>query len=397
MPLLKRLAACAAASLLLTAPTVLTGPPAALAACGGVPGKVDPGPEPLQQTRLGLKRAFALATGAGIDVAVIDSGVAPHPVLDQKVKGGADLLPAGNAGAGQGADCDLPSHGTGVAGIIGAQYAPAKSTYHGVAPAANLYSVRIWGERKPSPDPGAADWLASGVEWAVEHKVDVINMSLTTTLDSPRLKAAVKRASDENIVVVVAAGNSGEQQGKPEYPASWAPEIPGLIAVAGVDVRTGERVSSSSTGPWVGVAAPGGDVVIAATAGEKFNVDSGTSYAAPFVAGTAALLRERFPELTAAQVVQRIKDTANHPPGGRNDLVGYGEIDPYAALTADIPSSVTSAAGDPVAAPVLPSDEYARAKVWALVSVAVAAVLVALLAAGRFSVPRGNRRGWRGE
>ncbi|GLZ81802.1 mycosin-3 [Actinorhabdospora filicis] len=397
MPLLKRLAVRAAAALLVLAPGVLIGPSAAFAACPGVEGSLDPGPEPVQQTRLGLKRAFALATGAGVNVAVIDSGVAAHPVFGGKRVEGVDLVDKSRPGGGQGADCDLPSHGTGVAGIIGAQYAPSKSTYYGVAPAANLFSVRVWGEKKPSPDPGAADWLAEGVEWAVTNKMNVINMSITTTLDSPRLKEAVKRASEADIVVVVASGNSGDQQGKPEYPAAWAGEIDGLIAVAGVDAVTGERVSSSSSGPWVGVAAPGDNIVIPASTGEKFNLDKGTSFAAPFVAGTAALLRERFPDLSAKQIVRRIEETANHPAARRDDLVGYGEVNPYAALTADLPAEVTSQAAEPAAPPVLTADEYTRTRQWALAAVAIAAVLVALLMAGRFSVPRGNRRGWRGE
>jgi membrane-anchored mycosin MYCP len=113
----------------------------------------------------------------------------------------------------------------------------------------------------------------------------------------------------------------------------------------------GEVSSFSVWGPWVSVAAPGENIVTLDPKGQgltdansdanrRLSAIQGTSFASPYVAGVAALVRERFPELKARQVMDRIKATAQHPgnPSGRDHKVGYGMINPVAALTAELPS-----------------------------------------------------------
>src|SRR6185369_16552560 len=155
----------------------------------------------------------------------------------------------------------------------------------------------------------------------------VINLSLYTP-KSADVEAAVKDALAKGVVVVAAAGNTGRAE--QIYPAA----LPGVIAVAGIDID-GNHVSSSSTGSFVSVAAPGdANVAGAARDGTGYLRDDkgGTSFAAALVSGTAALIRARFPNLTPAQVARRLMATADAPPGGRNDEVGAGVVNPYRAV-----------------------------------------------------------------
>jgi membrane-anchored mycosin MYCP len=191
-----------------------------------------------------------------------------------------------------------------------------------------------------------------------------------------QLQAAVAYAMDNNVVVVNSAGNvvsqpEGGQQASTSPCASVAQnnhpnpddvqeiEIPAvfsddLLSVASVSPVTGSVSSFSVWGPWVNIAAPGEGIVSVNPAvngkglarlfaepgaNSQPGAIQGTSFAAPYVAGVVALVRSKYPKLTARQVIARIEATAQHPsgPGGRNDQIGYGVIDPVAALTADIP------------------------------------------------------------
>jgi membrane-anchored mycosin MYCP len=129
--------------------------------------------------------------------------------------------------------------------------------------------------------------------------------------------------------------------------------------------RSGDPAEFSIQGPWVSVAAPGTEVISlhpansAALANQTFDEQGkpaqiqGTSFAAPYVAGLAALVRDRFDTLTAKQVMHRIRATASHPAasGGRDSLVGYGMINPVAALTAFIPAEENIPPDEAVASP----------------------------------------------
>ena len=168
----------------------------------------------------------------------------------------------------------------------------------------------------------------------------------------------------KDAVVVAAAGNvdsstdcktqnvPGEDPQTIPVPAS----IPGVLSVGAVD-QAGAPAAFSLAGKWVGVAAPGVDIIstnpLPDSTGQinRFITSSGvspvqgTSFATPYVTGLVALVRNRFPDLRAAQVVKRIERTAIHPAanGGRNDFVGYGTIDPEAALTAVLPGETPPA------------------------------------------------------
>jgi subtilisin family serine protease len=179
--------------------------------------------------------------------------------------------------------------------------------------------------------------MASAIRYAVTAGAGVINISQDTSSDlSPgsELEKAVEFALGKNVVVVAAAGNDGASgKEKKTYPASF----PGVLAVAASD-RNNERASFSQPGDFVGVAAPGVDMVSTVPKGGQC-IDNGTSFAAPYVAGVVALVRSKYPKWSPAQVVARIEQTAERTESGHNALVGWGVVDPVAALTDDAPPS----------------------------------------------------------
>ncbi len=310
------------------------------------------------------------ADGNPVKVAVIDTGVNPGPEFGARLKGLADLVLAHDPLQGEGLD-DCDGHGTLVAGIIGAAPDP-KSGFTGVAPDAELLSIRQsstsyglpnQGENGTTQPAGTPESLAAAITYAVDQGAGVINISeadcaAAGSVDNAKLTAAVKAAVAANVVIVAAAGNlnsSGtcSQQNTPgqsPVTAATPADLPGVLAVAAVQ-PDGTPASFSLAGSWVGIAAPGTQI----TASNPFRTGTGqvnkvatdsgtgpiqgTSFSAPYVSGVAALVRARFPQLTAAQVISRIEQTAQHPsaPGGRNDLVGFGLVDPLAALTTVLP------------------------------------------------------------
>jgi membrane-anchored mycosin MYCP len=168
--------------------------------------------------------------------------------------------------------------------------------------------------------------------------------------------AALKYAADADVVVVAAAGNLGtgscaNPQGLVSLPG-WFDE---LITVGAVG-DDGRPAPFTVPGPWVDVAAPGMGLRSLAVGGGTTGAGiEGTSFATPWVSGLAALLRERYPKLTARQITDRIVATARRPADGRDDTVGYGVIDPLAALTA-VPTVLMP---EPPAARTRPSVELA--------------------------------------
>jgi type VII secretion-associated serine protease mycosin len=345
-------------------------------------------PWPLRRLRPDL--AWPLSRGQGVTVAVIDSGVsAAPPVLSGQVLAGQDYV----AGDGDGA-CDESGHGTMVGAIIAGR--DGTGPYHGVAPDAKILPVRVLRDTRSYPSSEVDPLIAQAVRWAADHGADVINLSLNTS-DSAAVRQAVTYAQRKNIVVVAAAGNQGgsDQQGDVEYPAAF----PGVLAVAGVDAG-GAHVASSNTASYVDVAAPGDDIEGPAPRGGGYAVfpEGGTSFAAPYVSGLAALLRGYFPAMPASQLVRRIQQTADHPPGGWNDQVGYGVVDPYRALTeilAGAGAGGTVAPAGPLhasAASGQRTSPLVAAAAWTAAAVLAAAALIAL---GAYVLPRGRRRHWR--
>jgi subtilisin family serine protease len=237
--------------------------------------------------------------------------------------------------------------------------------------------------------------LAAGITAAVTHKPKpaVINLSIATTSDDAALRNAVQAALDADIVVVAAAGNQHEHGDPAPYPASY----PGVIGVGAIGPDD-TRLNMSQIGPYVDMVAPGDQIVAAAVRSGHVAVQ-GTSFAVPFVAATAALIRARWPAMRRGDVERRLLATADPAAGARpSPDYGYGVLNPMRALTevvapAAAPTAVTPrnivAAGD-----IGPSTEHpvqSRA-----IAAAAILLLITAAAAGLAAVmPAGRRRRWR--
>jgi subtilisin family serine protease len=198
-----------------------------------------------------------------------------------------------------------------------------------VAPQARILPVR----NAPGTAPINSE-LAGSIDWAVAHGARVISMSLTEFDPDDEVRAAVDAARRADVVLVAAVGNAPTFEAV-GYPAAY----PGVLAVAGVD-RRGRRAGVSVAGPRVDLAAPAVDVVSTdRRGGTGYRRGTGTSDAAAIVAGAAALVRARYPDLPAGEVVRRLTVTARDAgAAGRDDEYGAGILDPVAALTADLPA-----------------------------------------------------------
>ncbi len=290
---------------------------------------------PWAQQRQGLDRLAGLADGAGVVVAVVDSGVEDqHPQLAGAVVPGFDRLDPDSD-----ARIDCVGHGTAVASIIAGRATPG-TTFRGVAPAATVLPVRV-SERITDDTGGRTAGLAdvaAAVRQAVDRGARVVNLSLTTDRDDPSLRDAIRYARARDAVLVAAAGNKQETGNPPVFPASYD----GVLGVGGVQ-EDGARVATSQTGPHVDLVAPGAGVIAAGRVGHARY--TGTSFAAAFVAGAAALVRQYHPGLTAEQVTERLLATADaldrNPAGG----LGAGIVNPYRAVTASLDGAARAAPG----------------------------------------------------
>ena len=360
------------------------------------PGKVSAA-KPYETQLFAPERLAPFATGAGVRVAVIDSGVDDeHPQLRGKVATGRDFL-HGDASGRQ----DCVGHGTAVASLIAARPADGAGL-RGLAPGATIVPVRVSEqtdtEQQGDGEPVSPARFATAIDWAVgEGGADVINMSLVMTADDSRVRDAVARAVNAGVIVVAAAGNHGrpDEANPRPYPASY-PDVIGVGAI-GANGVAGEF---SQHGDYVDVMAPGKKVTFAVP-GAGHNQGDGTSYATPFVAATAALVTQRFPELTPAQVARRIFATADPAPGGRrSELYGFGVLNPYRALTETLgretrpaPAAVIMHTEDPAA--VALAARRARAQDMSLLVAAIGAGVVLLVVVVAAALRRGRRRGWR--
>jgi type VII secretion-associated serine protease mycosin len=285
-------------------------------------------PDQWQIDMLGARAAWKISTGAGVTVAVVDSGVAAHPDLAGRVLHGIDLV----SGSGDGSD-DEVGHGTTVAGLIAGRSADGLGVT-GLAPDASILPVRVLNAKNKYDD---AKVVAHGVVWAVDHGARVINLSLGGGVVSSALADAIDYAFAKDVVVVACVGNV-----LPDGPtAIWHPASePGVLAVTAL-TQDGVVWKGSLTGPQVVLAAPGSDLVGSGIGG--FQRVQGTSFASPLVAASAALIRSHWPTMSAANVVQRLITTAHDAgPTGRDNLYGFGIVDPYAAMTANVPAVVTN-------------------------------------------------------
>jgi type VII secretion-associated serine protease mycosin len=339
---------------------------------------------PWAQQRLVPQRAWPTTKGAGQLVAVVDSGVdAGTPQLARHVESGIDVI----AGHGS-ANSDCVGHGTFVAGIIAAQPV-AGVGFVGIAPDATILPIR----QTSNGDDGSVSGMAVAIRDAVDAHATVINVSAASQFGSDGLAAAVDYANQHNVIVVAAASNDAQNGNPTAYPAAY----PGVIAVAAIN-QDGARAGFSEVGNYVSVAAPGDNILSTGPRGPGHLVGKGTSFAAPFVSGVAALVRAAHPDLTVAQVKHRLEATADHPASVLPDpQLGWGVVNPYAAVTQVLPeesgSQVAKSPPVVVAAPLVPGADPGR--VIGLAVAASAFVLAIVAALGRVLVPQGTRRRWR--
>lgn len=390
---------------------------------GVLPGS-DPGVVSPNDQLLNLAGAWEYGRGDGQTVAVIDTGVRPGPRLPN-VEAGGDYVENTDGLT----DCD--GHGTLVAGLIAGQ--PGPDGFSGVAPGARLISIRQtsgrFAPRATGEDPALVQatldvaTLARAVVRAADLGARVINVSTVTCLPANKtvaqdeLGAALRYAAvEKDAVIVAAAGNNRaglnagsacpsnplSDPGRPDDPRNWAGVTsvsipswwqPFVLSVGSVSPQ-GQPSDFTMAGPWVGLAAPGQNIASVSNAdggglanalpndrGELFGV-SGTSYAAAYVSGVAALVRGRFPELRADEVVRRITASAHGAARSPSNLVGAGTVDPVAALTWDV-ADVDGAQppqSRPVAAPAPPAADDSTPRTIAFIGTGLLALAAAATA-----------------
>ncbi|MBB6566270.1 type VII secretion-associated serine protease mycosin [Kribbella sandramycini] len=352
---------------------------------------------PWAQQLLEPERAWPFSTGAGVTVGVVDSGVdRDHPQLRRrgKVLTGRDFYHQGKLPGSY----DCVSHGTGIAGIIAADR-HAGLGFSGVAPGARILPVKV--SEREADNTGRTEVippsiLANGIRYAVDHGARVLNLSIAGSRDDKPVRDAIAYAVRRDVVVVAAAGNQQANSAGPlrSYPADY----PGVIGVGAIDVN-GARMDASQIGRYVDLVAPG-DSVLTSTRIAGHAYQSGTSFAAGYVSGTAALVRSAWPTMPAAEVIKRLLATATPARGGANSQeYGAGIVDPYRAVTEAMPKGAAQPMPGAVVPPVDPL-QVAHSAWWQgqsstardLTLLATAVALIVLLVSVLLTV--GRRRGW---
>lgn len=288
---------------------------------------------------LRVPEAHAISRGQGVIVAVVDNGVDKHPDLRNNLLPGIDLA----------ARHVEDGHGTAMAGIIAAHGNGADGAL-GIAPGSKILPVAIDMVTAGSKN----DTAAEGIEWAIDHGANIINISGSGS-PVPSLRSAIDRALAADIVVVAAAGN------RPSPSLGFPALYPGVVAVGAID-RNGNIADISVEGNGIQLVAPGVDIHSTSTNG-RYQRGTGTSDSAAVVSGAAAIIRSRFPELSAEEVVHRLTATAiDKGAPGWDEQYGYGVLNLMGALTADVPplsgsptvGVPSTAVSDGVAAPETP-------------------------------------------
>ncbi len=263
--------------------------------------------------KLRLTEAHTLSRGADVMIAVIDSGIDPtHPELAGAIAGSFDPL---------GGTTAFHSHGTGIAGAIAAH-----DRLMGSAPAARILAVRAFGNAETGAE-STSFVILKGLEFAAARGARIINMSFAGPRDA-LIERSLAALNERGIVLVAASGNAGPKS-PPLYPAADR----NVIAVSATDASD-KLFPASNRGKHIAIAAPGADVLLPSVDG-KYQVASGTSFAAAYVSGLAALMIERNPALKPSEVRDVLTRTAQDlGPPGRDDQFGAGKADAFGAVSA---------------------------------------------------------------
>ncbi|WP_405136734.1 type VII secretion-associated serine protease mycosin [Nocardia sp. NBC_01388] len=426
--------ASATLTVLLAAPASAVQPPQVM--IGAAPADPPPGPEqPYKQDKgclgagvlphsdlsqpappdraLNLPRARSLSRGGGVTVAVLDTGAGPNPRLPNLV-GGGDYVQAGGDGL---TDCD--AHGTLIAGIIGA--APDQADgFTGVAPDARIISIRVHSDTVSLANSVNYDLVqqeASDIRTLARAITHAANLGAGVITVSEPVCVSVQQPVDQSLLseaigyavhvrgalIVAGAGNTDGSvcdqnpdidPGHPADPRNWEKvrtvSTPGWfgsdVLTVGFTTADGEPMPDTLLGPWVSLAAPGtgieslgpggGGLINGVGEPDKLVPVAGSSFAAAYVSGVAALLRSRFPNETPAEISARLLASAHAPARELDNTIGAGVIDPVAALGYHTPPAppAGSYGGSPLAMPPQP-----RPKDWRPGGVAAGIMAAAVL------------------
>jgi subtilisin family serine protease len=276
-------------------------------------------------TAVTATKVWPTNTGAGVKVAIIDTGIDyRHPDLAPNYAGGYNFIARNNN------PLDDNGHGTHVAGTIAA--AADGAGIKGVAPSARLYALKVLN----SSGSGSYSNIIAALQWCVNNKMQIASMSLGATTNSKALHDACTAAYKAGVLLVAAAGNSGQPGGftvTVEYPAAFG----AVMAISAVD-SSNVRPWWSSSGPKVELAAPGVNIT-SDKLGGGLTAMSGTSMACPHVSGVAALVYASGVSKPAF-VRQRLVSTATDlGVAGRDPLYGYGLVNAQAACATSVASN----------------------------------------------------------
>lgn len=280
----------------------------------------------------GIRDAWSTTRGAGVKIAIIDTGIGHAPELDPAVVGGTDESGVGSSDGRTPVGAVDASHGSWVGSLAAARGTGGGKGMIGVAPEAGLLAISVgFGT---TSQVSFTTQVASAMRWAVDHGAKVINLSFTTnTLDwDQSWDDAFLYAYEHDVVVVVAAGNRGSGTTRVGAPAT----IPGVLTVGGVDPTGKASIEASTQGITIGVSAPS-EQLLGVSANGDVVTWNGTSGAAPIVAGIVALVRAAHPDLDANNVIERIIKTARPAEDAKSvpdAIYGYGLVDAAAAVSA---------------------------------------------------------------
>lgn len=371
-------------------------------------------PKPWQMDRLKLDDAWRLADGTGITIAVIDTGTSNlnSAFLNASKVESLNMVPLDDNDKKQGIRCN---HGTAVTSlIVGRRGADLRTSFSGIAPGARVIAYRTLKDslnENSQPEKEDPKYAVAAINEAVKRKVNIINISQAMSGGTPEYKQAIERAIKAGITVVAAAGNKEQNLRGPAFPASY----PGVISVgmtlpddspspgsyANQDMQVtigapGEGVAALYPSMKMKNAKPNAEEL---AANQSYSMVSGTSFATPIVSGVVALMLQRNPKMTPAQVRERLIETADPPVATAPDpRIGYGVVNPLRALTGAAAPTSSKPESSETPAPVEIPEAKAR-DMRARQLVAAGALGTGILVLGglalRLALPAAARRGFR--